>query len=288
MGKSGIVILFILGFVICTHAGNRFFLSASDSNPICKEVKSSVLWKYCFSVGVGKSVRKLILQFHGGGESEKTWFESTGLGEQVRQSWRNSGIQAPSIVSVSFGPMWLLSKRSLLPQSGLYEVFVNEIFPYIEKQLMNGRIDERILIGHSMGGFNAGTLGLQNAPFFSKIALLCPALGNEGSDIDSYIKKTGAWLPYARYLFKIRDQYFLSSTLETEVSPLTLIRRISPGKNGPKFFLSCGDKDQYGFYFGANTFIKLSKMKGFQVLWKPVANGQHCSVDTDALAKFLQ
>jgi enterochelin esterase-like enzyme len=103
---------------------------------------------------MGKSARKLILQFHGGGESEKTWFESTGLGEQVRQSWRNSGIQAPSIVSVSFGPMWLLSNRSLLPQSGLYEVFVNEIFPYIEKQLMNGRIDERILIGHSMGGFN--------------------------------------------------------------------------------------------------------------------------------------
>lgn len=161
------------------------------------------------------------------------------------------------------------------------------ILPLIKTHLMNGRVDKLFIVGHSMGAFIAGTVALQNISLFSKVALLCPALGNEGNDVDSYVKQTGALLPFAQYLFKIRSQFFLSPAIEAAASPVVLIQKVFPGKNGPQLFLSSGDQDQYGFYYGANVFVKYATVNGFQTIWKPVALGQHCSVDTDALAAFL-
>lgn len=166
MPKSFYWIFFLIVFSIQAFGDDVAFLSPNNSKPLCGQVDSSVPWKYCFSAGAGKNARRLILQFHGGGESENTWFNSEGIGDQVRRSWRSSGVDEPSVVSISFGPMWLLSRKSSLPQSGLYEVFVNEVVPYIEKQLMNGHIVERAIIGHSMGGFNAGTFGLESITVF--------------------------------------------------------------------------------------------------------------------------
>lgn len=290
-----IIIFFVLLFshhVQAMSGGNPGNPPATASAPICKEVRSSVPWKYCFSAGVGKNAYKLILQFHGGGESEKTWFESNGYAEPIRQEWNRKGLDAPSVVAVSFGPMWLLSKRTTLPRSGLYDVFINEVFPYIEKQLMKGQVHDRIIIGHSMGGFNAGVFALQNIKLFSKVALLCPALGVEGDkaskDIDSYIKQTGAQMDYAQFIFKIRDEYFLSPEEEDAISPLTVIKTLVPGRSGPKFFLSCGDKDAYGFFYGASVFAKKAETQGFDVVWKPVPHGAHCSVELDALVNFLR
>ncbi len=71
------------------------------------------------------------------------------------------------------------------------------------------------------------------------------------------------------------------------IEKIVLIQKVFPGKNGPQLFLSSGDQDQYGFYYGANVFVKYATVNGFQTIWKPVVLGQHCSVDTDALAAFL-
>jgi hypothetical protein len=266
-------------------------LKAEIVSPVCDEVHSSVTWNYCFSPGVGKNAQKLILHFHGGGLSEKSWFDPNDYAEQIRHYWKVNGIDAPSVVSVSFGQMWLLSKQSSLPQSGLYEVFKNEVFPFIEKTLMNDKVNDRLIIGESMGGFNAGTFAMQNIKLFSKIALICPALGFESDEViknlEDYINQTGAQPPYAKYLYKIRDQYFTSPKQEYDVSPLTLIKALNFSTYWPTFFLSCGDKDQYGFFYGANAFVKLAIAHGFETIWKPIANGVHCSVDVDALAKFL-
>lgn len=283
MRLAGLTFIFTLIF---SH-----HINAQDFSPVCDTVKTSVAWNYCFSSGAGKNSHKLIIHFHGGGLNEKDWFSSNSYAEQIRQYWKENGIDAPSVVSISFGPMWLLSTQSSLPQSGLYEVFKNEVFPFIENKLMSSQANDRFFIGESMGAFNAGTFALQNTTLFSKVALLCPALGLESDelikDINSYINLTGANPAYAQYLFKIRDQYFTSQKQANAVSPLTLIRNLSPNKNAPKFFLSCGDKDQYGFFYGANTFVKLAISRGFENVWNPIASGEHCSVDTDALAKFL-
>lgn len=287
----GFAICFVLAFANSVQAVSVRTTSTTETTPVCNEVRTSLPWKYCFSAGVGKNAHKLILQFHGGGESEKTWFDPGGYAEPIRQTWKSKGLDAPSVVTISFGPMWVLSRKTSLPKSGLYEVFVNEIFPFIEKQLMSGQVAERIIVGDSMGGFNAGVFALKKIELFTKIALLCPALGVEGEeaskDIDSYIRQTGARMDHAQFIFKIRDEYFLSPEQQNALSPLTLVKTLVPEGKVPKFFLSCGDKDQFGFFHGAGTFVKNAKAQGFDVVWKPISNGSHCSVDMEALADFL-
>lgn len=288
--RRSVISLFLM-LVHHAHAGSNNDSMTTTSSPICREVKSSVPWKYCFSPGVGTNAHKLILQFHGGGENEKSWFDPIGYAEPIRQAWKRKGLDAPSVVAVSFGQMWLLSKPSELPKSGLYDVFIDEVLPFIEKQLMKDQVSDRVVIGDSMGAFNAGVFALQNFKLVSKVALLCPALGTRVSeaskDRDSYVKETGAQKDYAQVVFDIRDDYFPSQEQENAISPINTIKTLVPEKNPPKFFLSCGDKDQFGFFYVADSFVKKAEAQGFNTVWRPVPNGEHCSFDVEGLANFL-
>lgn len=257
----------------------------------CMHMKTSTDWSYCFTPGTGKNANKLIYYFHGGGGSAKSWLDSHNYPEGIRQYWKENAIDFPSVIAVSFGPMWLLANRSSNPKSGLYEVFQHEIVPFIESTLMKSKTKERIVIGESMGGFNAGTFALRNAKLFTKIALLCPALGLEDqasfSDIKSYIEATGADASYAHFLFKTRDEYFPSWQEAHAESPMALLNQLDSEVQSPRFFLSCGDKDQYGFFEGAKQFVDILRQKRMNVIWKAETGGKHCSLDLDELNKFL-
>lgn len=283
---------FLLFGLICSSCTkNKLAENITKTNSACDTVKSSVEWKYCFTPGSGQKAGKLIYYFHGGDGSEKDWVDPNNYSEELRQDWKKTNSDAPSVISISFGKMWLLADRSVAAKSGLYEVVKNEIFPFVEKNILKFPVQERILLGESMGGFNAGTFALRNLDLFSKLALICPSLGSNSKDLardaDGYIKETGADSKYAKNLIEIRNEYFPSWELAYSQSPLTLIKNIPSRKNFPKIFISCGDHDQYGFFKGAADFVKLATEKGFNTTWKPVSNGKHCSLDVRALATFL-
>lgn len=290
---SGIrfLFLFIITYssVACSHSKLQTNIQSTGS--ICGKVKTSTEWSYCFTPGSGSNANKLIYYFHGGGGDEKGWLRPSNYPEGIREHWKKTGIDAPSVISVSFGPMWLLASRSENPKSGLYEVFKNEVVPYVETNLMKIKVEERIAIGESMGGFNAGTFALRNTDLFNKIALLCPAVGAENqsslSDINKYIQETGAEKSYAKFLFKIRDEYFSSWSAAYSESPIKLVDNLSRKGKLPKFFLSCGDKDQYGFFHGAEQFVNILKSKEIDVVWSPEAGGSHCSLNLIELNIFL-
>jgi esterase/lipase superfamily enzyme len=256
---------------------------------ICSTVKTSVEWKYCFTPGTKKS--SVLFYFHGGDGSETDWVDPSNYSEGLRQNWDKTKVNTPNVVSISFGKIWLLSERSSVVKSGLYEVVKNEIFPFVEKNLIKSAVQQRILLGESMGGFNAGTFALRNLDLFSKLALICPSLGSNdkdlGHDVDGYIKDSGADPNYAKNLIKIRDDYFPNWESAYSQSPLTLINNLPAGKKYLKVFISCGDQDQYGFFKSSEVFAKIAAEKGFNTTWKPVANGKHCSLDVDSLSTFL-
>lgn len=49
-----------------------------------------------------------------------------------------------------------------------------------------------------------------------------------------------------------------------------VVRNLSDGINSPKLFLSCNDKDQYGFFHGAKQFVDILKQKKMDITWKLV------------------
>ncbi|MFZ3231793.1 MAG: alpha/beta hydrolase-fold protein [Pseudobdellovibrio sp.] len=283
--------LLSLGLFCSSCTKNKLAENITKTNSVCETVKTSVEWKYCFSPGSVPKAGKLIYYFHGGDGSETDWVDPNNYSEGLRQSWKKTKPEIPSVVSISFGKMWLLADRSSATKSGLYDVVKNEIIPFVEKNILKFPVQERILLGESMGGFNAGTFALRNLDLFSKLALICPSLGSNNKDlshdVDGYIKETGADPKYAKNLIKIRDEYFPSWESAYAQSPLTLIKNIPSKKSYPKIFISCGDQDQYGFFKSSADFVKLATEKGFNTIWKPVSGGKHCSLDVEALSTFL-
>lgn len=291
MMKLKYLFYLILASSSIAYAYIKYQSALSTTGSVCAKMKTSIEWQYCFTPGKGKNANKLIYYFHGGGGSEKSWLDPHNYPEGIREYWKSKNIDSPSVIAVSFGTMWLLANRSSNPKSGLYEVFQQEIVPFVESNLMKSKIEERIAIGESMGGFNAGTFSLRNVKLFTKIILLCPAVGMEDqagfADLDSYIKETSADPSYAQFLFKTRDEYFSSWQEANAQSPLTLLGQLPVGANQPRFFLSCGDKDQYGFFEGAKQFVGLLQQKKMDVTWRPEIGEKHCSLDLDELNVFL-
>lgn len=268
-----------------------FISQVSKATVNCGQVQNRLSWKYCFSPGVGKNRDKLIVHFHGGGLSEQSWFKADGYSEEIRKNWQVNSVQPPNIVSISFGPLWLAAHQSMLPKSGIFEALKQEVFPYIETKLIRNKIVDRILIGESMGGFNAATYGLQNSNQFSRLVLLCPALGFDSfysqNRLSDYVNISKAQMPQAQFLFKIRSEFFRSNIEEGWQAPIQIIQKFDFRKNHPAIFISCGSEDQFGFFFAARIFANEASLNHFPVTWVPVPNGKHCSVDTKVLSQFL-
>ena len=55
----------------------------------------------------------------------------------------------------------------------------------------------------------------------------------------------------------------------------------------PPMFLSCGDKDEFGFYEGATRFSKSMKASGNWLRFETVPGGVHCAVPREQLMEFL-
>jgi pimeloyl-ACP methyl ester carboxylesterase len=247
-------------------------------------------WRYCLTPGDGAARDSLVYYFHGGNGDEYGWIDPTGYGETLRKIWKARGQGSPTVVAVSFGPLWLLTEKNSRPLSGLMGVMNDEILPYVEKNLLEKPPKERILLGESMGGFNAAVLGLREPRKFSKLALVCPGVGigaDGTSDVESYVRVTGASPWYARRLFSLGEMFFDSREAVARQSPLEILRKMDAKANpNLRVFLSCGRDDEYGFFKSSRNFAETAEKRGLRATWRPV-DGGHCSLDSEALAGFL-
>lgn len=276
-------ILFLLPILLCACGSKELRKNIAETKTECGVISGSIKWKYCITPGSGDEKNTLLYYFHGGGGNEKAWVDPRSYAAELRKIWSANNKGFPTVVAVSFGRMWLLTNKNELPKSGLYEVFKEEVMPHIEKL---SPPKERLIMGESMGGFNAGTFGLRNPNLFSKIALICPSVGvaaGKSASLDDYIKETGAQRSHAQHIYKLSKKYFSSQKELLDQSPIELVKS---GKSFPKIFISCGDKDQFGFFKGSEDFVSAAKQNNVKIIWEPT-QGKHCSMNIDALAEFL-
>lgn len=297
MEASFMKTFFLLSFLISsilifTACDFEAIINEPDLTNYCaKSTTSGVEWNYCITKTLGGDSSHVLYYLHGKGGDAREWVDSY---KNIRDYWRQQGIAAPIVVAVSFGKEWLLAPKNLSPKSGLLPLFTGTIMPKLEDMVsdyLKSDIVKRSIIGTSMGGFNATQIFSRYPRMFNKAAFLCPALVKV-SPFDTldkwlaYATRTGADIKKVEEMFVLSRIYFPLEANWNEASQFNLgEQNFSQGAN--PFYISCGDKDEYGFFEGATLFKNLAKSFGVNVLWDPIKNGTHCSSTPAKVADFI-
>ena len=255
----------------------------------CASVDKPVAFKYCISRTPGSRSTEVLYYLHGLGGNAKSWTEKDNYPAVMRRLWAAQAKDVPPVVTVSFGHFWLLAEKNASPNSGLFEFFTRYVMPAIEKEKLPG-LTGRILIGESMGGFNATELVLKAPGLFERAALVCPAIANlprrpSDAEFDDFLRRTGADRAHVKKAERLLNAIYPDDASYDAAAPLNAAKTLL-GAATPPLNVSCGDKDEYGFYEGAEAFARLASAKGVSVRWESLKGG-HCAADPAALAAFL-
>jgi hypothetical protein len=154
----GLALVSALALSAC--AGGRLITWEATS---CREFAGPRPWSACVTRTKGSRNPDVLYYLHGGEDDERQWSKTTGYAELIRKRWQAKGFSPPAVAAVSFGRLWLLAEKNASPESGLFEEFTGTVMPTVESQLVE-RPRRRLLLGESMGGFNAAVLALKCTP----------------------------------------------------------------------------------------------------------------------------
>jgi len=273
---------------------------AGDIQP-CEEMETPLpQMKGGLCIYPGKENADVVYYFHGKDGDATVWQNEGFWSQQIRDYWKDKGLNQPTVVSVSLGAVWLLAPKTSAPAGfGMIDYFVGKVMPEIEKKI-GGVKGRRILLGDSMGGFNAIQLGLKTE-LFAKIAALCAPIGADlspfASDeaIESYIRNSTAMRSgkqqYDTMFNSLKTVqmvvgFFWANEEEFKGSDPLVLARVLRAPRASKFYLAAGFFDHYVTYEGNAAFAAALKASGTAVEWRPQW-GDHCAVDVPSLAEFL-
>jgi pimeloyl-ACP methyl ester carboxylesterase len=228
----------------------------------------------------------VIYHLHGRNLDTSIWNDDTYFTSLLQAYWQKSSIKPPTVVVVSYGPVWLLTPKNSRVENGLLDDFIGRL-PEIESRV--GKPRHRILLGESMGGLNVLISGLSHPEMFSKIASLCPGVYldspfSDYSTIRAAMKRTGADPKIVFGVTQLAKQYVSNNEEWNAINPISLIQRAD--QSFPELYLSCGLYDKYGNFEGTEALANLAIKRGVKTKWHPIYGG-HCAVDTASLADFL-
>jgi pimeloyl-ACP methyl ester carboxylesterase len=242
--------------------------------------------RYCSYTSDAGTNGDIIYHFHGRNLDEKIWNDDTYLTSMIQAHWQRQGVKPPTVVEVSYGPVWILTPKGKKPDSGLLDDFIKRL-PAIEEK--TGKPQRRILLGESMGGLNVLIAGLSHPASFSKIAALCPGVYKVSpfSSLSSFraaAQRTGADPKIGFGIWWMSRHYVADEQEWQRISPLSLIAQAKP--EYPALYLSNGIYDAYGNYEGSELLARTAQKNGMKVDWHPLYGG-HCATDIVSLASFL-
>lgn len=254
----------------------------------CFTVTHTRQWSYCIYTaeqGVNGDVAYML---HGRSSNEHIWNKDTFYSAMMQNYYEGHGIKPPTVVTISFGQVWLVAPKGESEKSGLLEVFYNDVIPTVEAR--TGAPKRRMIFGESMGGTNSLVVALHSKNLFAKAGILCPGIYKISpfaplDQVYEFIQRTGA---DPKIIYGLRALGLMHARHIDEwkaMSPAELVDSVDPA-GLPEFYLSAGLYDRYGNYEGAEYFLERARARGFKVTWRPVF-GDHCAVDVESIARFL-
>ncbi|WP_413581501.1 alpha/beta hydrolase-fold protein [Bdellovibrio sp. HCB288] len=279
-GLALIVALFSLFSLRTSFAG---VLEAHCSS----KVFSGTNVKFCVNNVDRSRNQDIVYFFHGISATEKSWFNKNDT-RSIARKWMSDGYE-PTVVTISFGRVWMMVENQ---KHQYLSLFRDQILPYLEDQLGGLRQGRRMLIGQSMGGFNAVQASLRLPGYFERVVLLCPAVTVVGpystpQEIRDYIKRTRAETLLVDSLIGISRQYISDANDWDVHSALKLPERYPIGMLKPSYYVSTGRGDNFGFQEGSQLFVNIAQQLGFQAHSAPV-HGFHCSFDRHGVSDFIR
>jgi len=86
-------------------------------------------------------------------------------------------------------------------------------------------------------------------------------------------------------IFETSKTFFPDNASWEESSPLRLIETIT-NPDRPSLFISCGTRDEFGLFAGAETLATKAREQNMNIIWQPLKGG-HGIIDSVAVADFL-
>lgn len=247
--------------------------------------------KYCVHKDADSQNAEVLYRLHGAIGDIGDWNSNSHFTKRIVELWNEQGFQGPTVVEFTFGQLWVLAPKNSKPASGLLETVVNDVIPRLESEVLGlTAAPSRILYGESMGGLNAAILLMKAPQMWRRGVIVCPAIASlspyaSNAEVQDYINRTGANPMLVQFSLKVARDYFANDQDWAQVDPLIAGQR-ELGPQTPPFHLSCGAKDEYGFFLDTEAFAGLATQKGVPVTWQPLEGG-HCAVDATAVANYL-
>lgn len=201
-------------------------------------------------------------------------FGRLGLGRAFYDEYRRLGKPAPRVVTVSYGPHWLVAGDPGLRQTVTREEFA-ALRARIEADL--GPVTRRSVWGMSMGGYNAAAAALAAPGEWSAVALSCPAL-----------EAVSPWAPDAPRVparaQEGRELFTHRLAGEREWRADEPAGRASAA--APPFLIEWNADDEFGFQDGARALARALAASGRAPQTRESPGG-HCAIDARLVARFL-
>ena len=132
MGRLIIIGFFALGLFftwrfVSTPPGEQKVIYLPSAKECFSE--GSEIGSYCIhraKQGVNGGVVYIL---HGRNLDENIWNDDAFYTAMIQKYWSDNLKIPPIVVSVSYGPIWLLTPKGLSEKSGLLETFVNRTIP---------------------------------------------------------------------------------------------------------------------------------------------------------------
>ena len=246
-------------------------------------------WSYCITTSPGSANADLLYHFHGRRGAADWWNDQEYYAYEVHRAWREAGLGAPRVASISFGPLWLLTEDGPAAGGGRMRAFLDHVIPTVEGRL-GEPVDERMAVGESMGGVNALLVATHAGERFDRVASLCPPLTTTspfagygelwrvGDDASASVQRRVMLMSLGRYLYPTEEDWERNDPLQA------VLRGRSSAL--PDLYLSCGERDDWGCMVGSEAFVAAARERGAEVEWHRRPGG-HCDIDAASLASFL-
>jgi len=280
--------LFILILSVLSTASSFAFFNDQDLQMTCEASTREKPWKFCIYKQLGSTNQDVLYYFHGAGGSER---EYNNLWSIFRDNLRQRKLMMPTVISFSFGPIWILADKNSSPQSGRLPYVIETVFPYMESKV-GGLKGQRLLLSRSMGSFNTSQLLMRFPEKFARAALACPAITTlspfaTNAELDAFVKNTpGADRLKVFGNIRMQRTFFYTPEEWEKADPLVIGHTLL-NENTPPLYISGATQDDYGFYSGGETFARIATSKRTSDTMWTAHEGGHCALDENAIARFL-
>ncbi len=251
----------------------------------CKIMTPKKIWNACITKTAGSENKDVLFFLHGATGSHKHWVQKY---KGVRDVWRAKGFQPPVVVTFNFGPTWFMAEKNKSPFSGLFQFYLESLIPWAEKQIGH-KAERKLLLGESMGGFNAAQFYFKRPDVFSKVAIVCPAFTSWGpqspkEEVEEYVRRTNANEGHIKWLRAGWKAFFPNEEAWSNADVYQLVEKYR--ENLPPLFLSCGTEDDFGFYEGSLKMAEILTSRNANMIWNPLP-GAHCARPFEEIAEFF-